>query len=92
LLSDGSIYITYEAIQFLAPNASGCTLMPGKALNSCPWFKTSRLFIVLPGRINDLPLLERLHPGGKIVTVSGSDATGNHIVAYELPARTRSAK
>jgi 4-amino-4-deoxy-L-arabinose transferase-like glycosyltransferase len=87
LLSDGSIYITYEAIQFLAPNASGCTLMPGKALNSCPLFKTSHLFIVLPGRISDLPVLIHLHPGGKIVTVGGSDAAGNQIIAYELPAK-----
>lgn len=91
LLSDGSMYITYEAIQFLAPHASGCTLMPGQAPRTCPLFKTSRLFIVLPGRIHDLPWLERGRPGGKIVTISGADSTGNHIVAYELPMKPRSA-
>jgi hypothetical protein len=92
LLSDGSMYITYEAVQFLAPHASGCTLMPGQALKTCPLSRTSRLFIVFPGRIKDLPSLERRRPGGKIVTVGGLDPGGNHIVAYEIPAKARIAR
>lgn len=92
LLSDGSLYITYEAIQFLAPHSSGCTLMPGQPLKTCALFKSSRLFIVLPGRIKDLPWLEHRRPGGTISTVGGPDAGGNHILAYELPARPRIAK
>ena len=89
LLSDGSMYITYETVQFLAPHASGCTLMPGQATTTCPTFTSSHLFIVLPGRIRDLSWLEHRRPGGKVVTVGGSDANGNRIVAYELPASTR---
>ena len=89
LLSDGSLYITYEAIQFLAPHASGCTLMPGKAWATCPDFTHARLFIILPGRAQDLSALQRRRPGGRVLRVGRSDASGHHVIAYELPLRTR---
>jgi hypothetical protein len=81
-LSDGSFYLSYETIQFLAPRAGGCTLLPGQPLSACPAASTSKLFVLMPGRATDLGMVERLRPGGKVVTVS--DRAGNRILAYEL--------
>jgi hypothetical protein len=81
-LSDGSFYLDYETIQFLAPQASGCTLMPGQPLNQCPIANISKLFVLLPSRASDLSWLERQRPGGKVVTVS--DRGGSRILAYEF--------
>jgi hypothetical protein len=82
LLSDGSFYVDYEPIRFLAPRAGGCTLLPGQPLSQCPFAGTSKLFVVLPGRISDLGWLERQRPGGKVVTVA--EFGGNRILAYEF--------
>jgi hypothetical protein len=86
LLSDGSLYVTYEAIQFLAPHSGGCTLMPGQPMRSCPDWKASRLFILLPARTTDLKSLERNRPGGRVVTVGTFDYGRARILAYQLPS------
>jgi hypothetical protein len=85
LLSDGGYYLSYESVRFLAPHAGGCTLMPGQAVKTCPGYKTSRLFVLQPGRLKDLPALERQKPGGKVVQVATYDYGASRIVAYELP-------
>lgn len=84
MLSDGGYYLTYEPIQFLAPHAAGCTILPGMAPSTCPVWRTSRLFILLPGRVKDLPWLERQRPGGKVVPIATYDYGSAHILAYEL--------
>ena len=88
LLSDGSMYITYEAVQFLAPHASGCTLMPGQPLSTCPSFRSSRLFIALPGRVKDLAAIEHRRPGGKVLVVGQLGEAALPILAYEIPAKS----
>jgi hypothetical protein len=84
LLSDGSFYIDYEPIRFLAPNAFGCTLMSGQSLSECPLSQTSKLFVLLPGRVSDLAWLERQRPGGKVVTIGLLNNGAARILAYEL--------
>lgn len=84
LLSDGSMYVNYEPIQFLAPRATGCTLFAGMPLSQCPLARHSRLFVLLPGRVGDLPWLERQRPGGKVVAVATYSYGTAHILAYEL--------
>jgi hypothetical protein len=90
MLSDGSYFLTYEPIQFLAPKAKGCTLLPNVAPNSCPIWNTSRLFVLLPGRVKDLPALERSHPGGRVVSIATYSYGTAHILAYELPQKSAS--
>jgi hypothetical protein len=84
LLSDGSFFLDYEPIRFLAPAAAGCTLMPGQPLSACPVASSSKLFVLLPGRVRDLPLLERQRPGGRVITVGTFSYGAARIVAYEL--------
>ena len=84
LLSDGSFFVDYEPIRFLAPSSSGCTLMPGQPLSSCSKSKTSKLFVLLPGRVGDLGWLERQRPGGTVVTVGIFDQGLARILGYEL--------
>lgn len=96
LLSDGSMYVDYESVRFLAPHAIGCTLMPGtmpgdsSAAATCPFARTSRLYVMLPGRVGDLAALERERPGGTAVTVGTYGYGASRIVAYTLPS-TRSS-
>lgn len=90
MLSDGSYFLTYEPIQFLAPKAKGCTLLPNVAPKSCPIWNTSRLFVLLPGRVKDLPALERSHPGGRVVSIATYSYGTAHILAYELPQKSAS--
>jgi hypothetical protein len=85
LLSDGSFYINYEPIRFLAPSSGGCTLSPGQSLGACPNAGQSKLFIFLPGRVGDLPAVERRRPGGRVVTIATPSYGADRILAYELP-------
>lgn len=84
LLSDGSFFVDYETIRFLAPSASGCTLMTGEPLSACPLAQSSKVFVLLPGRQGDLPSLERQRPGGHVVTVGTFSNGSARITAYEL--------
>jgi hypothetical protein len=84
LLSDGSFYVNYEPIRFLAPNSGGCTLLPGQALQACPNARSSRLFVLLPGRVRDLVMLEHARPGGRVVTIARPNYGADAILAYEL--------
>ena len=60
--------------------------MAGAPLRSCPAARTSRLYVLLPGRMGDLAWLERQRPGGKTVDVGTYSDGASHILAYELPA------
>jgi hypothetical protein len=86
LLSDGSMYVNYETIRFLAPHAAGCTLMPGAPLSQCALAGNSRLFVLLPGRVGDLAWLQHQRPGGRTVLVGTYEYGSARILAYELPA------
>jgi len=97
LLTDGSMYVNYETVRFLAPEAAqdGCSVapgvMPGDAADKCPFSRTTRLYVMLPGRVGDLPALQRARPGGRVVPVGTYGYGANHIVAYELPPTAMSA-
>jgi hypothetical protein len=91
LLSDGSMYVDYETVRFLAPHAAGCTVMPGAPLSQCPLARDSRLFVLLPGRAGDLAWLKNQRPGGRAVLVGTYGYGSARILAYELPAMPRSA-
>lgn len=84
LLSDGTMYVDYEPIRFLAPRAAGCTLLPKQPLNMCPGARSSKLFVLLPGRVGDLAWLMQQRPGGRIDTVATYAYSTAHILAYEL--------
>jgi hypothetical protein len=84
LLSDGSFFVDYEPIRFLAPSSGGCTLLPRQPLSACPLSATSRLFVLLPGRVADLAWLERQRPGGTVVTVGVWDQGQARVIGYEL--------
>jgi hypothetical protein len=84
LLSDGSFYVNYEPIRFLAPDSGGCTVLPGQPLSSCPIAARSRLFVLLPGRVGDLSALERERPGGRVIVVATPNYGADRILAYEL--------
>lgn len=90
LLSDGSLYIDYDVVQFLAPKAAGCTLMPGDPLNKCPFGTDSTLYILLPGRAGDVAWLRRQRPGGHLVDVGSYGDGSSRILAYELPRQQAS--
>ena len=95
LLTDGSMYVNYETVRFLAPEAAqdGCSvlpgIMPGDLADKCPFSHTTRLYVMLPGRVGDLPALQRARPGGRVVPVGTFGYGANHIVAYELPPPER---
>lgn len=89
LLSDGTFYVNYEPIRFLAPSSGGCTLLRGQPFSACPDAAYSRLFVLLPGRVSDLGLLQRQHPGGRVITVATSNYGADRILAYELPVKRR---
>jgi hypothetical protein len=91
LLSDGSMYLNYEAVRFLAPHSAGCTLLPGAPLGQCPLARDSRLFVLLPGRAGDLAWLQNQRPEGRAVLVGTYGYGTARILAYELPATPRSA-
>lgn len=84
MLSDGSILVTYEPIRFLAPRSGGCTLFPGQPLSACPLARSSKLFVLLPGRVRDLAWLRRQRHGGRVVPVATMNDGTEHILAYEL--------
>jgi hypothetical protein len=84
LLSNPTLYITFQTIQFIAPRAAGCTVLFGQALSSCPEYRSSRLFIALPDRLDTLRRVEALRPGGQSVLV-GTAGSDGPIWAYELP-------
>lgn len=86
LLSDGSLYVDYVVAQFLAPRSGGCTLMPNQSLSQCPIARTSRLYMLLPGRLGDLAWLQRQRPGGRVIQVASYNNGVSRIIAYELPA------
>ncbi len=89
LLSDGSMYLDYDTVHFLAPHAAlgGCTLLPGQQLSACPLTRTSRLYAFLPGRISDVAWLQRQRPGGHVVRIGTFGYGAATLLAYELPAR-----
>jgi hypothetical protein len=91
LLSDGSMYIDYEAVRFLAPHSAGCTLMPAAPLGQCPLARDSRLYVLLPGRVGDLSWLQHERPGGRAVLVGTYGYGSARILAYERPATHRAA-
>ncbi|HEX6509759.1 MAG TPA: hypothetical protein VF221_19195, partial [Chloroflexota bacterium] len=91
MLSDGGYFLSYEPIQFLAPRAAGCTLLPNMPASSCPIYGSSRLFILLPGRVRELPQLQRQRPGGKVVTIVTYEFGTARVLAYELPSTPVSA-
>ena len=85
LLSDGSFYVDYVTIQFLAPHAGGCTLVPGQPLSACSLTRTSRLYVLFASRVNDLAWLRRQRPGGKTIYIGAWGNGASRVVAYELP-------
>ncbi len=84
LLSDGSYDLGYGTVQFLAPASGGCTLQPAQTLADCPLAHTSHLFVVQPGRFNDVATVEKKYPGGKVVSIGAINNTPR-LIAYELP-------
>lgn len=86
LLSDGSFYVDYVTIQFLAPHAGGCTLVPGQPLSACSLTGASRLYVLFASRVNDLAWLRRQRPGGKTVYIGAWGNGASRVMAYELPA------
>jgi hypothetical protein len=83
LLSNTTLYITFQTIQFIAPRAAGCTVLVGQALSGCPGYRSSRLFVALPDRLDALRAVEVQRPGGRAVLVGTAGSTGP-IWAYEL--------
>jgi 4-amino-4-deoxy-L-arabinose transferase-like glycosyltransferase len=90
LLSNPTLFITYQTIQFLAPHAGGCTVLSGQSFVSCPVYRSSRLFVALPGREDTLKLIERRRPGGHTVPVGPVNSSSTAIWAYELPPPPKS--
>jgi len=86
LLSDGSFYVDYVTVQFLAPHAGGCTLTPGQPLSACPLTRVSRLYVLFASRVNDLAWLRRQRPGGKTVYIGAWGNGADRVIAYELPS------
>jgi hypothetical protein len=84
LFSDGSLYLSHETIRFLAPSAAGCTLMPGQKPTSCPIYRTSKLYVFLPGRLQDVKHLQRENPGSHVDTVGTYDHGASRVLALEL--------
>lgn len=91
VLSDGMLDLNHPTIRFLAPQAGGCTLMPGDALRACPLGQSSHLYLLLPGRVGDVAWLQRQRPGGHVVTVGAYWGGANRILAYELPVARNGA-
>jgi hypothetical protein len=84
LLSNPSLFITFQTIQFIAPDAGGCTVLTGQSLNSCANYRASRLFVALPDRIASLQQVEQQRPGGRLVLVGTLSHPVESIWAYEL--------
>jgi 4-amino-4-deoxy-L-arabinose transferase-like glycosyltransferase len=85
LLSDNSgLALSAPDIQFLAPQAGGCTVGAAQELSVCAAaLPLPELYVLLPGRATDLREIQEQHPGG-VVRVLGN--AGGPIVAYAMPA------
>jgi hypothetical protein len=83
LFSSGELYLDYDTIRFLAPNTQGCTLTKSDAIDSCKSFYSSKLFIFLPTRIDQLNLVKKIFPNGKTFELGAFDFGNSKIIAYE---------
>jgi hypothetical protein len=83
-ISAGTFYMDDEVIRFLAPAVKTCTVVNSMDMSQCSQTHARHpIFVVIPGRENDIPLLRRLYPNGRLSILHTYDL-GQSIYIYRV--------